>query len=167
MTQMLYDELWHYSERFTRDKLQRSELISMAYVQGKKMGDRCTPGLMKSVIVYRAKELKFRSAFPVDEVGKSQKDAWNKPERVYLDRCALKGEDGQTLSEILLFNKVTPLDFCITNDFLESLSETETAVLGDLAAGFNCKEIAQRQRVSYQMVQSIRKSVQEKGVEYL
>jgi ATP/maltotriose-dependent transcriptional regulator MalT len=122
---------------------------------------------MKSVMHYRSKELNKRSAFPAKEMGKSQKDAWNKPERVYLDRCAMRGEEGQTLSEMLLFNKTTPLDFTITNDFLESLSVTETAVLEDLAAGYSCKEIAQRQHVSYPMVQSIRKAVQEKAVEYL
>ncbi len=48
MTQVLYDDLWHYSERFTRDKLQRSELLTMAYVQGLKMGAKGTPKLMKS-----------------------------------------------------------------------------------------------------------------------
>ena len=124
-------------------------------------------GLMRSVMHFRSKELNKRSAFPAGEMGKSQKDAWSKPERVYLDRCAMRGEEGQTLSEMLLFNKVTPLDFCITNDFLESLSDAEAAVLEDLAAGYNCKEIAQRQHVSYPMVQSIRKAVQEKAVEYL
>lgn len=167
MSEQEYENLWHYSEQFTRDKLQRSELITMAWKEGQRLGDRCTPGLMKSMMHYRSKELSKRSAFPAKEVGKSAKDAWNKPERVYLDRCAMKGEEGQTLSEILLFNKVTPLDFCITNDFLESLSDTESAVLEDLAAGYNCKEIAQRQHVSYPMVQSIRKSVQEKAVAYL
>ena len=168
MKQMLYDELWHYSEQFSRDPLQRSELITMGYVMGKKkMGDNVTPGMMKSVMHYRSKELNKRSAFPAKEVGKSTRDAWNKPERVYLDRCAMRGEEGQTLSEMLLFNKTTPLDFTITNDFIESLSENEASVLEDLAAGYNCKEIAQRRHVSYPMVQSIRKSVQEKAVEYL
>ena len=90
MTQQLYDNLWNYSEQFTRDKLQRSELLTMAYVQGKKLGDRCTPGLMKSHMHFRAKELNIRSAFPVDEMGKSQTDGWNRPERTYLDRPIYK-----------------------------------------------------------------------------
>ena len=54
MTQALYDNLWHYSERFTRDKLQRSELLTMAYVQGLKMGAKCTLSLMKSVMHFRS-----------------------------------------------------------------------------------------------------------------
>ena len=167
MSEQEYTDLFHYAEQFSSDPLQRSELVTMAWKEGVRLGERRSMGLMQSHMHYRSRELNFRSAFPVDEMGKSQKDAWSKPERVYLDRCVLKGEEGQTLSEMFLFNKVTPLDFCITNDFLLSLSDAETAVLEDLAAGYNCKEIANRQHVSYPMVQSIRKSVQEKAVEYL
>ena len=34
MSNQEYDELWHYSEQFTRDKLQRSELVTMAWKEG-------------------------------------------------------------------------------------------------------------------------------------
>ena len=166
MTQMLYDELWHYSERFTRDKLQRSELISMAYVQGKKMGDRCTPGLMKSVIVYRAKELKFRSAFPTDEMGKSQKDAWNKPERVYLDR-KVAGEETNTLADFLIPDRITPLDFAQAEDFMSALTDEERTFLDDLTAGYTLKEISQRQHFTYPQLHNLRTSLEEKAVAYL
>ncbi len=70
MTQVLYDDLWHYSERFTRDSLQRSELLTMAYVQGLKMGAKCTPILMKSVMHFRSKEIHKRSAFDCKEMGR-------------------------------------------------------------------------------------------------
>jgi hypothetical protein len=76
MTQVLYDDLWHYSERFTRDMLQRSELLTMAYVQGLKMGSKCTPSLMKSVMHVRSKEINKRSAFDGKEMGKNQIDAY-------------------------------------------------------------------------------------------
>ena len=63
MSEQEYENLWHYSEQFSRDPLQRSELITMAYVMGKqKMGDKVTPGMMKSVTHYRSKELNKRSA---------------------------------------------------------------------------------------------------------
>ncbi len=39
MTQTLYDDLWLYSERFTRDNLQPSELHTMACVRGLKQED--------------------------------------------------------------------------------------------------------------------------------
>lgn len=166
MSEQEYETLWHYSEQFSRDPLQRSELLTMAYVQGKRMGKRCTPGLMKSVMHYRAKELNFRSAFPADEMGKSQKDAWNKPERVYLDKPRVKGED-QTIGDVVLNTYTTPIDFAITNDFLSSLSESEKNVLEDLSAGYTIKEIAERQHITQARLNTLRNDLEEKAVEYL
>ena len=39
MSEQEYEELWHYSEQFTKDKLQRSELVTMAWQAGEKLGD--------------------------------------------------------------------------------------------------------------------------------
>jgi len=166
MSEQEYETLWHYSEIFSRDALQRSELISMAYVQGKRMGKRCTPGLMKSVMHFRAKELNFRSAFPADEMGKSQKDAWNKPERVYLDKPRAKGED-QTIGDVVLNTYTTPLDFAITNDFLNCLSDQERVILEDISAGYTAKEIAQRHHVTPARLKTIRHDLEAKAIEYL
>ncbi|MFA6469256.1 MAG: hypothetical protein WCW35_10175 [Bacteroidota bacterium] len=166
MTQAMYENLYHYTEQFSRDPLQRSELLTMAYVQGKKMGDRCTPGLMKSVMHFRAKELNIRSAFPADEMGKSQKDAWNKPERVYLDKPRVKGED-QTIGDVVLNTYTTPLDFAITNDFLESLNDSESDLLEDLSAGYTQKEISQRRRITSTLLKTLRNDLASKAVAYL
>ncbi len=166
MTQAVYENLYHYTEQFTRDPLQRSELLTMAYVQGKRMGDRCTQGLMKSVMHFRAKELNIRSAFPADEMGKSQKDAWNKPERVYLDKPRIKGED-QTIGDVVLNTYTTPLDFAITNDFLNNLSDQERTILEDLSAGYTAKEIAQRHHVTPARLKNLRHDLEAKAVEYL
>ena len=167
MSEQEYETLWHYSEQFSRDPLQRSELITMAYVMGKKkMGDQVTPGMMKSVMHFRAKELNFRSAFPAEEMGKSQKDAWNKPERVYLDKPRVKGED-QTIGDIVLNIQTTPLDYAITNDFLNNLSVHERMILEDLSAGYTAKEIAQRHRVTPTRLKTFRHDLEAKAVEYL
>ena len=82
MSEQEYEDLWHYSERFTRDKLQRSELVTMAWKEGERLGNRSTPGLMKSFMHFRDKGLYNRSAFPAKEMGKSTRDAWNRRERV-------------------------------------------------------------------------------------
>lgn len=84
MTQQLYDNLWHYSEQFTRESLQRSELITIAWKEGERLGKRCTPGLMKSHMHFRRKELNKRSAFPLDEVGKKKSDVFNHPTKYRL-----------------------------------------------------------------------------------
>ena len=70
MSEQEYDDLWHYSEQFTRDKLQRSELVTMAWKEGEKLGARRNMKLMKSAMHFRARELDKRSAFPAEEVGK-------------------------------------------------------------------------------------------------
>jgi hypothetical protein len=146
MIQTIYDDLWHYSERFTRDKLQRSELLTMAYVQGLKMGDKCTPKLMKSVMHFRSKELNKRSAFDGKEMGKNQIDAFTK-DLVYADRPTVKGEEGMTLSDMFFQSRATPLDYTISNDFLACLSEQESAVLEDISAGYKHKEICERNHI--------------------
>ena len=162
MSEQDYENLWHYSEQFTRDKLQRSELITMAWQQQEKLGERCTLGLMKSMMHFRSKELNKRSAFPLDEVGKRKKDAWNH-DRVYIDRPVKQDADPISLAEFLLPVKITPLDFTITNDFLSSLTDDERSFLDDLSAGYSMKEISKHTR----NIPSIRQSLQQKAVTYL
>jgi hypothetical protein len=155
MSEQEYEDLYHYSEQFTRDPLQRSELVTMAWKEGQRLGERCTPGLMKSMMHFRAKELNRRSAFPAKEVGKRTLDAWNH-ERVYIDRPL-------TLGEFLLPVRITPLDFTITNDFLSSLTDDERLFLDDLSAGYSMKDISKHTR----NIPSLRQSLQQKAVAYL
>ncbi len=166
MTQAVYDHLWHYSEQFSRDPIQRSELVTFAFMQEGKLGERCSIGLQKSIMHFRGKEIYKRSVFPAKEVGKRTIDAWNRPERVYLDKPRLNGED-QTIGDVVLNTYTTPLDFAITNDFLSSLSVNERNILEDLSAGFTAKEIAQRHRITTTLLKSFRKDLAAKAVEYL
>ena len=162
MTQLMYDNLWHYSEQFTRDKLQRSELLSMAWKEGQRLKERCSLGLMKSMMHFRSKELNRRSAFPAKEVGKRTLDAWNH-ERVYVDKPIPGDGCVTTLAEFLLPVRITPLDYTITNNFLESLTDDERLFLDDLSAGYSMKDIAKHTR----NIPSLRQSLQQKAVAYL
>ena len=166
MTQQVYDHLWHYSEQFSRDPLQRSELITMAWQEGERLGARSTIGLMKSKMHFRSKELNKRSAFPAHEVGKSQIDAFNRPERVYLDR-PLAADKTKTLGDVVLNTSTTPLDYCITNEFLGSLSGQEKNILNDLSAGYTWKEIKQRHNIDNTRLKTLRNVLAEKAVAYL
>jgi hypothetical protein len=158
----VYENLWHYSEQFSRDPLQRSELLTMAFMQEKKLGDRCTIGLMKSMMHFRSRELNRRSAFPAKEVGKRTLDAWNH-DRVYIDRPVKNNAEPISLAEFLLPMKITPLDFTITNDFLSSLTNDERLFLDDLTAGYSMKDISKHTR----NIPSLRQSLQQKAVAYL
>ncbi|MBN1397599.1 MAG: hypothetical protein JXA06_06175 [Bacteroidetes bacterium] len=151
MSEKEYDELWHYSEQFTRDKLQRSELVTMAWKEGERLGNRRTMGLMKSVMHFRAKELNCRSAFPAKDVGKRTLDAWNH-DRVYTFE---------------LQSKITPLDFTITNNFLDALTSEERVILDDQVSGFKPNEISKRNNMTSSILQSICSSIQRKAVAYL
>ena len=166
MTQALYDSLWHYTEQFSRDPLQRSELLTMAWKESVRLGKRSTPGLMKSMMHFRSKELNRRSAFPAREMGKRKLDAWNH-ERVYTDRPVPGDGCTTTLAEFLLPMKITPLDFAIANDFIDSLTKEERIFLDDLTAGYSMKEISERNHIQYSRLPVLRTSLQEKAVEYL
>jgi hypothetical protein len=159
MSEQEYETLWHYSEQFTRDKLQRSELVTMAWKEGRRLGPRCTPGLMKSMMHFRAKELNRRSAFPADEMGKRTLDAWNH-DRVYFDRPGI-------VADYLLSDKATPYDHALVNDFLGALTVEEQDVLDDMNAGFSMKELSKRRKISCSYLKSIRESIQTKAVAYL
>jgi|GEM_PF-1303171 len=166
MSEHEYQELWHYSEQFTKDKLQRSELVTMAWKEGQRLGDRCSPGLMKSMMHFRAKELKKRSAFPSDEMGKSQSDAWNH-ERVYVDRKAYCDGTTTILADLLLPMKITPLNFTIAHDFMDALTEEERIFIDDSLAGYSLKDISRRNQFSNTRLSTLRLSVQEKAIAYL
>jgi hypothetical protein len=157
-----YEELWHYSEQFTRDKLQRSELVTMAWKEGRRLGKRSTPGLMKSMMHFRAKELNRRSAFPTREVGKRTLDAWNH-ERVYVDRVIQSDGCRTALADFLLPMRITPLDFTIANDFISSLNDDERKLLDAISAGYKLKEIS----IDKSRIPSLRQSLQQKAVAYL
>jgi hypothetical protein len=161
MSEQEYDDLWHYSEQFTRDPLQRSELVTMAWKEGERLGDRSTLGLMKSLMHFRAKELNKRSIFPLSQVGKRKIDAWTH-DLVYID-----SQKTRALADFLLPYKTTPLDYCIANDFIDALSPQERLFLGDLIAGYKLYQIGKRNRIPYSHLQFLRKSVQEKAVAYL
>ncbi len=164
MDTQTYETLWHYSEQFTRDKLQRSELVTMSWKQGLKLGERCNVNLMQSVMQFRAKELKIRSAFPSDEMGKSQRNIWNRGGKVEIDRPH-HDKDGDNMSgEYLIPYKVTPLDHTIVVDFIDHLTENERTLLENIYAGFSLQDIRKRMKLTYEKLKSLRRSLESKAV---
>ena len=164
MSEQEYDDLWHYSERFTRDPLERSELLTMAWKEGEKLGGRCNLKLMKSAMHFRSKELNKRSAFPCKEVGKSGIDAWNK-ELVYVDRPY--ANSGKTATEQILRTATTPLDHTISAMFIDDLTADERVVLDALAFGYSLKEVSCYTAIPMSCINSVRRSLREKAVDHL
>ena len=166
MSEQEYQTLWHYSEQFSRDKIQRSELVTFAFMQEKKLGEKCTLGLQKSIMHFRGKEINKRSVFPAKEVGKRTIDAYNRPHRVHLEQPLSSGET-RTVGDVVLNTYTTPLDFVITNDFLSSLSESEMNILEDLSAGYTAKEIKERNHIDNSRLKTLRHDLAAKAVAYL
>jgi hypothetical protein len=114
---------------------------------------------------FRSKELNKRSAFPAKEMGKRTLDAWNRPERVYLDRPV--SMSGGIVAGFLLSERATPYDHTVVNDSLGALTAEEQDVLDDLNTGFKRKEICQRHSMTNIRLNSLHKSIQQKAVAYL
>jgi hypothetical protein len=165
LTQQIYDTLWHYSEQFTRDSLQRSELITMCWKEGQRLGDRCSTKLMQSLMHFRSKELKIRSAFPADEVGKSQRDAWNH-DRISINQ-PYAGEPDCTLEDTLVSYGQSPLNICIVNDFFDSCTDSERTLAEAKLAGYSDVECLQLMGLQRPQFERLKLSVREKAVEYL
>jgi len=164
MDEHTYQELWRYSEKFSQDRLQRSELVTMAWRQGLKLGNRCTLKLMYSIMHFRSKELKIRSAFPSDEMGKSQCDVWNCGVKMEIERPH-KDKNGDNMSgEYLIPYKVTPLDHTIVVDFIDHLTENEKTLLENIYAGFSFQDIRKRMKLTYEKLKSLRRSLESKAV---
>jgi hypothetical protein len=164
MSEQGYDDLWHYSERFTRDPQERSELITMAWKEGEKLGERCNMKLMKSAMHFRSKELSRRSAFPIEEVGRSLIEAWSK-ELVYVDRPYINS--GNTASDHILRSATTPFDHTIASMFVEDLTDDERMLLDALSAGYALKDLSHWSDLSISYINSIRQSLREKAVNHL
>ena len=164
MSEQEYQDLWHYSERFTRDPLQRSELVSMAWKEGEKLGGRCNLKMMKSAMHFRSRELNKRSAFPCKEVGKSGIDAWSK-DLVYFDRPY--AISANTASDQILRTATTPLDHTISAMFIDDLTADERMVLDALASGYSLKEVSFRNAIPIACINSMRRSLQLKAVNHL
>ena len=164
MSETEYQDLWHYSERFTRDSLERSELLTMAWKEGEKLGNRCNLKLMKSAMHFRSKELTRRSAFPCKDVGKSAIDAWSK-ELVYVDQPY--ANSGNTASDQILRTATTPLDHTISSMFIDDLTADERMVLDALAFGYSLKEASSHTAIPMTCINAIRRSLREKAAEHL
>lgn len=113
----------------------------MAWKEEERLGDRRSTGLMKRHMHYRSKELNKRIAFPAKEVGRRTIDAFNQPGRQYLEQPK-SNDNTQTIGDVVLNTYTTPIDFAITTNFFNSLSEQERTILEDFSAGYTQKGTA-------------------------
>ena len=69
---------------------------------------------------YRGK--KEMQRLPCKGSRKKSESAWNKPERVSLDKSTMRDAEGRVLGDVFVLNRTTLPHHTISIDFLESLS---------------------------------------------
>jgi hypothetical protein len=119
----------------------------------------------QSLMHFRSKELKIRSAFPADEVGKSIRDAFNH-DRISINQ-PYAGEPSCTLEETLVSYGQSPLNICIVNDFFESCNDSERQLVEGKLAGYSDVECLQMMNMQRPQFERLKLAVREKAVEYL
>jgi hypothetical protein len=164
MDEQTFQVLHHYTERLTRDPDDRDELVLMAWMASKRMGERATIALMINVMKLRAREIKTRCAFGTAISGKSIRDAWNH-DRVYL-HAPVGRQSGFTLQDTLSCYSEDPLSVCVVNDFENGLG-AEKGVADCIVAGYTQKETVCRLRISNHKFGEMKRRVQGKAVRYL
>jgi hypothetical protein len=165
MTEALYNTLWHFTEKLTRDPDDRQELVLMAWKEMQRLGGKADIALLINYMKLRAKELDRRSALGAKISGKSIRDAWH-TNPVSLDK-PLDEKKRFTLGDTVASYSYNPLGMCIVNNFDESLPRLEHAVAGRMVAGYNGSEISSSLGISRTRFLKTRDNVRRMAVEYL
>jgi hypothetical protein len=159
-----YQELYHYTEKFTRDPDLRQDLVLLAWKESGKAAKNSDIRLLKNYIKLRSKEIHTRSPLGVDISGKSLIDAWNH-DRVSITKPV--GRRGFTLESTLAQYSTNPFGMCVVNTFEESLTDVERHVAEQMVAGYTQREAVARLGISQKMFADVRHAVREKALEYL
>ncbi len=78
MTTQEFSILKSYARTFAHTEDDADDLLLLAYQESLRLGVKCTMALLVNFIRLSAKSIAERSVLPLDEVGKSRLDAFNK-----------------------------------------------------------------------------------------
>jgi hypothetical protein len=160
-----YQELWHYSEKFTRNPDHRQDLVLMAWQQDKRFGEKSEIRLLKNFMKYRAREISSRNSLGKEVGGKSKRDVYSHDRVSIFKKVA--GDNQFTLADTLTSFARDPLSMCIVNEFQDALHGNEVLVAEQIVAGFTDKEASVKLRLPIGDYRRLKFAVQEKAMEYL
>jgi hypothetical protein len=160
-----YEQLWHYSEKFTRDADLRQDLVLLAWQQDKRFGEKSEIRLLKHFMKYRAKEITSRNSLGKSVGSKSKRDVW-RHDRVSISKRLMDGS-AFTLADTLSSVGYDPLGTCIVNEFEDALLEREADVAEQMVSGYNDSEAAKTLRLLINEYRLLKNQVREKAMEYL
>ena len=165
MTQTVFNTLWHFTEKLSRDPDDRDELVLMAWKEMERAGGKADIPWLINVMKLRSREMNKRCALGAKLSGKSQRDAMNH-DRISLNKT-IDTEKKFTMGDTITSVAYDPLSMCIVREFEESLPELEHSVAEGMVSGYNANEISRTLGISRDGFLQARQSVQEKAVEYL
>lgn len=165
MTTKEFSALKSYARIFAHTEDDADELLLLAYQESLRLGVKCTMALLVNFMRLCAKSISERSILPLDEVGKSRLDAFNK-EKLSLSESISSDDDG-TLEEVISSDSCDPFDDYVTNEFISALNEREGKVLSELVAGYSVREICSELRISSKTFECVRASLRTKARSYL
>jgi hypothetical protein len=165
MTDSMYNTLWHFTEKLTRDPDDRQELVLMAWKEMERGGGKKEIPWLINVMKLRSREMNKRCALGAKISGKSQRDAWNH-ERVSLSKPV--GTNSKfALEDTISCTSGDPLSMCIVEDFEKALPGLEHSVAEGIVSGYNSNEISRSLGISRDRFAKTKHAVQEKAMKYL
>ena len=163
MTAQEFSSLKSYARTFAHTEDDADDLLLLAYQESLRLGVKCTMALLVNFMRLSAKSILERSFLPLDEVGKSRLDAFNK-EKVSLSSF---NSDESNLEEVISSDSSNPFDDYVTNEFTSSLNERERNILSELTAGYSVREICSELHISSKTFESVRASLRAKAGKHL
>ncbi len=158
MTTREFVTLKSYARFFAHTEDDADELLLLAFQESLRLGSKCTVALLVNYMNLCAKGICERSILPLDEVGKSRLDAFNKGKCYLSDPVA----DDSTLKNVIASDSTDPFDDYVVNEFVGSLNECEKRVLSELTAGYSVREICKGLHMSSKTFEKVRVSLQER-----
>jgi len=168
MTAHEFSILKSYARTFTHTEDDADDLLLLTYQESLRLGVKCTMALLVNFMRLSAKSIAERSILPLDEVGKSRLDAFNK-EKCFLSESISpvpSGDDG-TLGEVIASDSCNPFDDYVSNEFTSSLNEREEQVLSELVAGYSVREICKSHCISSKTFEHVRATLRMKARSFL
>jgi DNA-binding NarL/FixJ family response regulator len=163
MTTHEFSVLKSYARIFAHTEDDEDELLLLAYQESLRLGSNCPLALLINYMRLSAKSIWERSILPLDEVGKSRLDAFNK-EKVSLSKS---NSDESNLEEVLSSDSSNPFDDYVADEFACSLNERERNILSELIAGYSVREICSELRISSKTFEGVRASLRSKAGKHL
>lgn len=163
MTAHEFVTLKSYARIFAHTEDDWDELLLLAYLEGIRLGKKCTLALLINYMRLCSKSINERSILALDEAGKSRFDAFNK-EKCYLSN-QISGDS--TLENVIASDSSNPFDDYVSQEFICSLNERERKVLSELTAGYSAREICKHLHTSSKTFEKVRASLRSKAGKHL